>query len=57
MMVHQRTILVHTDHTIIYLTNTDTAYILIVVNGTDQYLGTCVWISLRSRDMIDDCLE
>ena len=57
MMVHQRTILVHTDHTIIYLTNTDTAYILIVVNGTDQYLGTCVWISLRSRDMIDDRLE
>ena len=56
-MVHQCTILVYTDHTVVYFTNTDTAYILVIVDGTDQYLGTCIWISLWSRDVVNDGLE
>lgn len=30
-------ILVYTDGTVVYFTDTDTSYIFIIINGTDQY--------------------
>lgn len=30
-------ILIHTDGTVVYLTDTDTSYIFIIIDGTDQY--------------------
>ena len=51
VMVHQHHFLVDSDLTVVYFTDTDTTYIFIVVDGTDQNLGTCIRITLRSRDV------
>ena len=56
-MVHQNHILIHTNRTIINLTNTDTANIFVIINGTDQNLKRCILISLRSRNVIDNSLK
>ncbi len=42
-------ILVYTDGTVVYFTDTDTSYIFIIINGTDQYLGSRIRISFRER--------
>ena len=57
VMVHQHDILIDTDRSVVHLADTDTADIFIVINGADQYLSACVGISLRSRDIFQDCLE
>ena len=41
-------ILVYTDGTVVYFTDTDTSYIFIIINGTDQYLGSRIRISFGS---------
>ena len=43
-------ILIHTDGTVVYLTDTDTSYIFIIIDGTDQYLGSCLGVDLRERE-------
>ena len=50
---------VHTDAdgTVIYLTDTDTSDILIIINGADQYLGVGFRIALRRGDIVEDRLE
>ena len=50
-------ILVHTDGTVVYLTDTDTTYIFIIINGTDQYLGSSIRISFGSGNVVNDRLE
>ena len=50
-MVHQHHFLVDSDLTVVYFTDTDTTYIFIVVDGTDQNLGTCIRITFRSLDV------
>ena len=51
MMVHQHHFLVDSDLTVVHFTYTDTSYIFVVVDGTDQHLCTCVRITFRSRDV------
>ena len=57
VVVHHDHILVDADSSVIHLTDTDTAHILVVVDGADQYLGSGFRISLRSGDVVDDSLE
>ena len=57
MMVYDDCILIQLDRTIIHLTYTDTANILIIINRTDQNLCLCIRISLWCRDVIQDRLE
>ena len=45
-------ILVYTDGTVVYFTDTDTSYIFIIINGTDQYLGSRIRISFGSGDVV-----
>ena len=50
-------ILIHTDGTVVYLTDTDTSYIFIIIDGTDQYLGSCLGVTFGSGNVVDDGLE
>ena len=56
-MVYDNHILVHGDGTAVYFSNADTAYIFVVVDGTDQYLGRCFRITFRSRNIIQNGIE
>ena len=51
VMVYDYCILVYTDGSVIYFTNTDTAYIFIVVDSADENLCIGFRISLRCRDL------
>ena len=44
-MVDQENFLIHADGTVFYFAYTDTSYILIVVDGADEYLGGSFRIS------------
>ena len=57
MMVYDDCILIQLNRTIIHLTYTDTANILIIINRTDQNLCTCVWITGWCRNIFQDRLE
>ena len=57
MMVQKHQLLVHGNGSALNLTDTDTAYILIVVDGADKNLCISVRISLRSRNRIKDSLK
>ena len=50
-------ILIHTDGTVVYLTDTDTSDIFIIIDGTDQYLGSCLGVTFGSGNVVDDGLE
>ena len=56
-MVYDDHFLVDPDGAVVYLSDTDTAHIFIIVYGADQYLGSGLRITLRSGDVVDDCLE
>ena len=56
-MVNDHYILVHIDGSTVYFTNTNTANVLVVVNGADQYLGRCLGIPFRSRNVIQNGIE
>ena len=56
-MVYDYCILVYTDGSVIYFTNTDTAYIFIVVDSADENLCIGFRISLRCRDIIQDGIK
>ena len=51
-MVYNHTFLVYLQRTVINLSDTDTSYILIIVNRADQHLSVCIWISLWCRNII-----
>ncbi len=57
MMVHHQRLLVHTDGTVLYLTDTDTAHELVVVNGGHQHLGGSLRVTLRCRNVVQNCIE
>ena len=57
MMVQKHQLLVYGNSSALNLTDTDTAYIFIVVDGADKNLCISVRISLRSRDRIKDSLK
>ena len=56
-MVQKGKFLVYCDLTILYFTYTNTSYIFIVVDGADKNLGISIRITLRSRDIFQDCLK
>ena len=51
-MVDDNHFLVHFESAVVHLAHTDAAYVFVVVNGTDQYLGACFGISGRCRDVL-----
>ena len=57
MMVYNNYILVDRNRSVIDFSNTDTANVFIVIDGTDQHLCPCIRISFRSRDVIQDGLK
>ena len=57
MMVYKNHILVYSDCTVLYFTNSDTTNIFIVVNRADQHLGRSFRITFRSRNVVKDSLE
>ena len=52
VMVDKNAVLVDTDGSVIYFTNTDTSNVFVVVDGTDQNLSSGSFITLRSRNII-----
>ena len=57
VMVQKGKLLVYCDLTVLYFTYTDTSYIFIVVDGADKNLCVSFRITLRSRDIFQDCLK
>ena len=57
MVVADNDLLVDTNGTVVHLAHSDSAYIFVVVDGADQYLGTCLRVAAGSGDIIDDGLE
>ena len=47
----------YSDCSVVYLADTDATYVLIVINGADQYLGIGIRVTFRSRDILKDCLK
>ena len=56
-MVDNNDILIYFYGAVINLADTNTSYILIVINGTDQYLCSGIRIALRSRNIIKDRIK
>ena len=56
-MVYDHTVLSCADDSVIHLADTDPADVLVIIDRTDQHLGTRVRISFRRRDIVDDSLE
>ena len=56
-MVYNHAFLIDLQRTVINFSDTDTSYILVVVNGADQHLGICIRISLRCRNIVHNCLK
>ena len=54
MMVDNNHILIDGDGTVIYLSDTDTSDIFIVIDGADQYLGWSFRVSFRCGNVIKD---
>jgi hypothetical protein len=52
VVVYQNALLVHLKSSVVHTSDANPAYELIVVNGAYEYLGLCVRISLRRRDMV-----
>ena len=57
MMVYKESILINTNRTILYFTDTDSANILIIVDCTDKNLCICIRVTSWSWDMLDDGLQ
>ena len=57
MMIHQHHFLIHRNLAVIYFTDADTSNVLIIVNGTDQYLCPCFRIPFRCRNIIQNRLK
>ena len=57
VVVYNHTFLIHTDRSIIHLTDTDTAYIFIVVDRADEHLSPGFRISFGSGNIIDNSLK
>ena len=56
-MVDYDRFLIYFQGTIVDLTDTDTAYELVVVDGADKDLGLSLRITFRLRDIVDNGLE
>ena len=52
MVIADDNILIYLNGSVINLAHTDTTNIFIIVNGTDECLGTCIGIALRGRDIV-----
>ena len=57
VMVYKYNFLIYGNLTIVNLTNTDTSYIFIVIDGTDEYLCTCFRVTFRCWNVINDGIE
>ena len=56
-MVYQHTLLIHLKAAVFHLADTDTAYKLIIVNGTDQYLGVRIRVAFRCGNVVYNGLK
>ena len=54
MVVYDHHFLIDLYGAIVYLADTDTTHIFIIINSTDQNLGTSIRITFRCRDIIQD---
>ena len=54
MMIYNNTVLIYLYKTIVNLTNTNTTYIFIIIDGADQNLSRCLWITFRCRNMLNN---
>ena len=57
MVVHNNHILVDRDGSVIHFSDTDTTNVFIVIDGADQHLCTCIRITFRSWNVIQDGLK
>ena len=57
MLIDNDRIHTHFDRAVVHLSHADTAYILIVVDGADQYLGGSIRVSFRRRNIFQDRLK
>ena len=56
-MIHDHHLLIYLKRSVVNLTDTDAPHILVIVDGTDQYLCAKIRISLRCRDIIQNCFK
>ena len=52
MCIDDDRILIDLDDAVVYLADTDTSDVFVIINGTDEHLRTCIGISLGSRYII-----
>ena len=52
MVVHNQSFLIHLDLTVLHLTDSDSSYEFVVVNGRNQELSFRIRISLRGRNKV-----
>ena len=57
MVVYNDSLLIYLDFTVIHFTDSDTSYILVVVDCTDKNLCVGIRITCWSRDVVYDSLE
>ena len=57
MVVDKDHLLIDADGSVIDFSDSDTAHVLIVVNGADQHLSGSFRVSLRSGDVVEDRLK
>ncbi len=50
--VAEHDLLIHGDLAVVYLADADASHIFIVINGTDQYLGSGIGIALRCGNIV-----
>ena len=57
MVIHNHYILIDLHHAVVHLADPDAAHILVVVDGTDQYLGALFRIPFRRRNILKDRIK
>ena len=57
MVVHNQGFLIHLDLTVLHLSDSDSSYELVVVNGGNQKLGFCIRIPLRCGNKVYNSFE
>ena len=57
MVIDNYYFLIDADGSVIHLADSDPSYIFIIVDGTDQYLGSGFRITFGSRNILKDCLK
>ena len=57
MLIYDDEILIYLEDTVVDLADTDTSNVFVVVDGADKHLHTCIRITCRGRNVINDSVE